>query len=197
MTTVDGGSPQRFLVVAATAAEAAHLPPGVPLVVTGLGKTAAAAVTARALAGWGDLDGLTVLNVGTAGALRPGLEGLHEPGVVLNHEINADAVRALGYDPQERLVVGEGETVLATGDLFVTDPAVRDRLAERAHLVDMEGYAVAWTAASFGVPCRLAKHVSDTADESAMDWPDVVDASARVLGRWVGERVAGRSGTDG
>lgn len=189
MTPSPSGS--RFLVVAATAAEAAHLPAGVPLVVTGLGKTAAAAHTARALARIGDLTGLTLLNVGTAGALRLGLEGLHEPGVVLNHEINADAVRALGYDPQERLVVGTGETVLATGDLFVTDPVVRDRLAERAHLVDMEGYAVAWTASLFGVPVRLAKHVSDQADESAMDWPSVVDASARVLGRWVEEQLSG------
>ena len=42
------------LVVAATRAEAAHVPAGLPLVVTGLGKTAAAAATARALAGMPD-----------------------------------------------------------------------------------------------------------------------------------------------
>ena len=33
--------------------------------------------------------------------------------------------------------------VLATGDTFVTDEATRARLATRANLVDMEGYAVA------------------------------------------------------
>src|SRR5690606_33997763 len=164
----------------------------VPVVVTGLGKTAAAAGTARALASSGDLAGLTVVNLGTAGALRPGLTGLHEPGTVLNHEMNGDAVRALGYDPQERLRVGDGATVLATGDVFVTDPEVRAALARRAHLVDMEGYAVAWTARSFGVDVRLVKHVSDQADESAMSWPDVVDASARVLGRWLSDLLAGR-----
>jgi len=173
------------LVVAATTAEAAYVPSDVPMVITGLGKTAAAVETTRALAAHrAGTAGLTVLNIGTAGALRPGVTGLHEPGTVLNHDINADAVRALGYDPQERLELGPGP-VLASGDVFVTDPVVRDRLAAHAHLVDMEGYAVVWAARAFDVSVRLAKHVSDDADESAMDWPARVDHSARVLGEWV------------
>lgn len=174
------------LVVAATRAEAAYVPGGVEVVLTGMGKTAAAVATARALAGR-DPSGVVVLNVGTAGALRDGLAGLHEPGVVLNHDLSADAVRALGHDPEERLALGTGtvETVLATGDVFVTDPLVRARLAREAHLVDMEGYAVAYAARSFGIAVRMAKHVSDNADEGAGDWPALVDASARVLGAWV------------
>lgn len=173
------------LVVSATTAEAAHVPPDLPLVITGMGKTAAAAATARALAVYDDLSGLTVVNIGTAGALRPGLTGLFEPGSVLNHDLSADVVRALGHDPQERLEVGESEVVLATGDVFVSDPVVRDALAERAHLVDMEGYAVAYAAQQAGVPVRLVKHVSDAADESALDWPTLVAASAVVLGEWL------------
>ncbi len=179
--------------MAATAAEAAHVPPDLPLVVTGMGKTAAAVATARALAAYDDVSGLTVVNIGTAGALRDGLTGLHEPGVVINHDINADIVRSLGYDPEERLVVGDSDVVLATGDVFVTDPLVRDRLALAAHLVDMEGYAVAFAARSFGVPVRLVKHVSDEADESAMDWPSRVEASAVVLGRWLEEWLSASS----
>jgi adenosylhomocysteine nucleosidase len=178
-----------YLVVAATSAEAAHVPADLPLVITGMGKVAAASATARALAAYDDIAGLTVLNIGTAGALRPGLSGLFEPGVVLNHDLSADLVRALGHDPQERLAVGSGEVVLATGDVFVTDPAVRDALAERAHLVDMEGYAVAWAAREAGVPIRLVKHVSDAADESAIDWPSMVEASAVVLGEWLREHA--------
>ena len=173
------------LVVAATAAEAAYVPDDLPLVITGIGKTAAAARTARALAEFSEVPDLVVVNVGTAGALRPGLEGLHECGVVLNHDISAEAIKALGHDPQERLVVGAGETVLASGDLFVTDSAVRDLLAVDAHLVDMEGYAVAWTAAEFGRPVRLVKHVSDSADDSAWDWVAAVDHSAQALGEWL------------
>ena len=176
------------LVVAATRAEAAHVPDGVEVVVTGGGKTAAAVATTRALTGR-DLDGLTVVNLGTAGALRDGLEGLHEVGTALNHDMNAEVIRALGYDPRERLTVGASEVVLASGDVFVTDPQVRAALAARAHLVDMEGYAVAYACEAFGVPVRLIKHVSDNADDSAMDWPSVVDASARVLAEWLREHV--------
>ncbi len=173
------------LVVSATRAEAAYVPAGVEVVVTGLGKTAAAVATARALASR-SLEGVVVLNIGTAGALRDGVAGLHEPGVVLNHDINGDAIRALGYDPQERLVLDSSrDAVLATGDIFVTDPLVRARLAQQAHLVDMEGYAVAWAAREFGVPLRMAKHVSDNADETAHDWPAMIDRSARELGAWV------------
>lgn len=172
------------LVVAATKAEAAYVPDGLPLLVTGMGKVASATAVATALAS-NEYD--LVINVGTAGALREGLSGLHEPGTVLNHDLSADLVRALGHDPQERLPVGTGDAgvVLATGDVFVTDPATRAWLAERAHLVDMEGYAVVWACRQAGVPVRLAKHVSDNADEGAMDWPDLVDRSARALGDWL------------
>jgi adenosylhomocysteine nucleosidase len=177
------------LVVAATRAEAAHVPGHLPVVITGLGKTAAAVATTRALAG-ADPAQTCVVNIGTAGALRDGLEGLHLPGVVLNHDMNAEAIRALGYDPEERLVVEGGNgTVLASGDVFVTDPAVRDALARRADLVDMEGYAVVYACRRMGVAARLVKHVSDNADASALDWPRLVDHSARVLGTWLEESL--------
>lgn len=175
------------LVVSATAAEARYVPAGLPVVITGIGKTAAATATTRALADAGaGAGGLTVVNIGTAGALRDGVSGLFTPGRVLNHDINADAIRTIGYDPEELLEIPGGDDVtLATGDRFVTDPVVRDQLAARADLVDMEGYAVVYACRAFGVPVRLVKHVSDTADESALDWPSVVDASARVLGDWL------------
>ncbi len=181
-----------MLVVAATPEEAAHLPDEVPLVITGIGKTLAAAATARAvLQRHGQVD--LVVNLGTAGALRPGLTGLHRPGTVLNHDLAAAAIRALGHDPHDELRLEHGDaTVLATGDVFVSDPVERDRLAARAHLVDMEGYAVAWACRQAGVPVLLLKHVSDTADESALDWPQVVDVSARALAR---ELVALLDGT--
>jgi len=177
------------LVVAATRAEAAHVPPHLPVVVTGLGKTAAAVATTRALARV-DPARTSVVNVGTAGALRDGLDGLHLPGVVINHDLSAEAIRALGYDPEERLVVDGGDaTVLASGDVFVTDPAVRQALARRADLVDMEAYAVAYACRRMGVAVRLVKHVSDNADAAALDWPRLVDRSARVLGRWLEEHL--------
>jgi adenosylhomocysteine nucleosidase len=182
------------LVVAATRAEAAYVPHGVPVVITGMGKTNAAVETTRALLEHDEARGLCVINIGSAGALREGLTGLHRPGVVINHDISAAAVRALGYDPQERLELGNGDgTVLASGDVFVTDPAVRAALARQADLVDMEAYGVALACHRLGVDLELVKHVSDNADESALDWPMLVDASARALGAWVGERLGSRA----
>lgn len=179
--------PDQLLVVAATKSEAAHLPEDVPLLLTGIGKIEAAAATSEAIAA---LRPELVLNVGTAGALRPGLTGLFLPSVVVNHDLSADAIRALGHEAFDEIGLPDGDgTVLATGDLFVTDPAVRDRLAQRAHLVDMEGFAVARACQRADVPCRLVKIVSDAADDSALEWAAVVDACARLLGHWVREQL--------
>ncbi len=176
------------LLVAATRAEAADLPADLPLVVTGIGKTPAAVAVTRALLAYADPASVHVVNLGTAGALRPGVTGLHVPSEVVNHDLNADAIRTLGYDPGERIALHAPDgPVLASGDVFVTDPAVRDRLAAEAHLVDMEGYAVAYAARALGARVTLVKHVSDGADDTAWDWPTQVAASARALGRWCAE----------
>lgn len=175
------------LVVSATRAEAAHVPAGLDVVVCGVGKVEAAARTAEAVA---RLRPRLVVNVGTCGALRPGVTGLFEPSRVVNHDFDAAGIRALGYDVADELELPGGDgSVLATGDRFVTDPVVRDGLAQRAALVDMEGYAIARTAQAFDVPVRLVKVVSDAADESALDWPAVVDGCARRLGEWLGSHV--------
>jgi hypothetical protein len=109
---------------------------------------------------------------------------------VINHDMNGDAIRALGHDPDDEIRIPDGDgSVLASGDVFVTDPAVRSRLAERAHVVDMEGYGVAYACRRLGVPVRLVKHVSDSADEGANDWPSLVEASAIALGEWLADNV--------
>jgi adenosylhomocysteine nucleosidase len=76
--------------------------------------------------------------------------------------------------------------VLATGDVFISDPVVRGRLAQRADVVDMEGYAVASAARAVGVPVTLVKQVSDSADgTAARTWQETMDACARALADWV------------
>lgn len=176
------------LIVSATEAEAAYVPRGVPLLVTGLGKTAAAAHLSRELARHPGIS--RIVNIGTAGALHDHLSGLHVVGTVINHDISAAAIRSLGYELEDELHLDRDSPIrLATGDVFVTDPAVRAALAMRADLVDMEGFALAWTARLFSVEAVLVKHVSDMADESAHDWPTAVENSARVLGAWVSDSV--------
>lgn len=174
------------LVVIAVAEEARYLPPEFDWTLTGIGKSAAAIATTRAIL---EKRPSLVINAGTAGALRDGIVGLHEIGTVVNHDMNADAIRALGMDPRERLTLGDSEVVLASGDVFVNDPTVRDRLAVDHHLVDMEGYAVALACEELGVPIRMVKHVSDSADESANDWLTAVDRSARELADWLHANV--------
>ena len=70
------------------------------------------------------------------------------------------------------------------GDSLVAGGPVRDALAERAHLVDMEGFAVATACRELGVSLRMAKHVSDDADSQALEWLERVQISARELAAW-------------
>ncbi|NMM84340.1 nucleosidase [Rhodococcus sp. SRB_17] len=183
-------SAQQVLVVSATVAEAAYVPQEFELVITGIGKVSAATAVASALARFSSDALPLVVNIGTAGALHTHHGGLFVPGVVINHDISSAAIRSFGHEVADRLeLLGGDDSVLATGDAFISDAAVRDALAERADLVDMEGFAVAYAATAAGARCRLVKHVSDQADDSAMDWPAQIDASARELGRWLIDNV--------
>ena len=168
------------LVVVAVRQEAAYLT-GVDVLLTGIGKVAAAVTVAAALV---VRRPSRVLNVGTAGALREGLTGTHRIGRVIEHDLDHEALSALIGEP----VIGEivldvtSPIVLATGDTFVQDQTIRSDLAVRAHLVDMEGFAVARACEAVGVPCTLVKVVSDDASASASrTWVEEVDATARVI----------------
>lgn len=174
----------RILVVSATRSEARHVPAGSRLLITGIGKVAASLALTRELAQGRAIE--HIVNIGTAGALHDHHSGLFVPSVVIEHDISSAELAAMGYPVTDRWELPEGDgTVLATGDTFVADRDRRAALAERADLVDMEGAALAHVAAAFGIDCRLVKVVSDSADESAMDWPSVVDAAARRLGQWL------------
>lgn len=177
------------LVVSATRAEAAHVPDRLDVLIVGIGKVDAAVAVTAALARYPESARPLVVNIGTAGALHGHHSGLYMPSTVINHDFSGEVLRSLGYPARDSLDLVDGDgTVLATGDAFVSDPEVRDALAARADLVDMEGFAVAHAAAHMGARCRLVKHVSDNADESAMAWPERVDASARVLAQWLADR---------
>jgi adenosylhomocysteine nucleosidase len=180
----------RPLVVVAVRPEAAHLDElGVDVLLTGIGKVAAAVAVSRAIA---EREPSLVLNVGTAGALRDGLEGVHRIGRVLEHDVDHDALGALiGERIVGEVVLDPDEPItLATGDAFIADAHVRAGLAVRADLVDMEGYAVARACEAGGVPCELVKVVSDTASEdAARSWREEADRTARVIAEVVRERL--------
>ncbi|WP_070378092.1 nucleosidase [Rhodococcus sp. WMMA185] len=179
-------SQSKILVVAATEQEAAHIPSDFKVLITGMGKVAAAVAMAAELGKYPPTDMPLVINIGTCGGLHEHRSGLFTPSIVLNHDFSADVLRKFGHDVVDTLHIPDGDgTVLATGDLFVSDPAARDVLAASADLVDMEGFAIAFACDRVGARCRLVKHVTDKADEAALTWPELIDESARELGEWL------------
>lgn len=181
----------RPLLVLAVKEEAHHLDTSLPVLLTGMGKVNAASALATALAR-GPLPS-EVVNLGTAGALRPGWTGTHVVGTVLQHDLDGVVLQSLtGELIGGPLTLADDGATLATGDSFVSDEASRARLAERADLVDMEGYALAAVAQRAGVPLRVVKHVSDDAGEgAARSWRESVDACSRVLAAWAAGNVHG------
>lgn len=205
-------TPGRPLLVVAMAAEATHLTDGLddlPVLLTGIGRIRATLALSDCLHRYLRAGGLPsgIINVGTAGALRPGLSGVHRVDRVLLHDFSHSSVAAFTgrdeYPPVDlRGEYSTGERgehtapdtldgldreaasriTLATGDVFVESDALRDRLAADADLVDMEGYAVATVARWFGVPVQLIKMVSDDAGDSAADlWRGELPRMAREL----------------
>jgi adenosylhomocysteine nucleosidase len=169
--------------------EAEYLPDDVAVLVTGIGKVSAASSLAAVLSA-NPLPS-EVINLGTAGAVRPCWAGVHTVSRVLQHDFDTDTLRAItGELYGAPLRLNSAGPVLATGDTFISDESARSRIAERADLVDMEGYAVAAVATQFGGPVRLVKGVSDAAGEgAARTWRESVSECAQVLAGWVAREV--------
>jgi adenosylhomocysteine nucleosidase len=179
----------RPLLAAALEVEAAHVRElGLPVLITGVGATAAAVAVSVALTQNRPSE---LISIGTAGSLRPDAMGTVVVHEVFKHDIDNVALASLvGFEPAPVLSLAPTypgrPAVLATGDVFITDPTMRTRLAERADVVDMEGYAVASAARAVGVPLTLVKQVSDSADgTAARTWQQTMDACARALADWV------------
>lgn len=183
-------SPDRPLLVVALDEEATHLHAlDLPILVTGAGKVNAAVAVATTI---GEQRPHSLINLGTAGALRPGLTGTHVIARVTQHDLDDAALFSLtGLHFGEPIDVATSGLTLATGDAFIADPAVRDRLAQHADLVDMEAYAIARAASAALLPLTIVKQVSDEASsEAATSWSASVDACAEQLGEWVRANVA-------
>lgn len=166
------------LVVVAASQEAVHLPSDVPVVPTGVGMVQAAVATTRAIL---EQRPSRVVNLGSVGSLDPSIHGIQRPSAVINRDLNADALRAAGLTPDERIVLGGDGPVLGTGDSFVVGGPERDALIGKCQLVDMEGFAIAHACRVLGVELVMIKHVSDPATEEALAWKELVDVSAREL----------------
>ncbi|WIM67457.1 nucleosidase [Corynebacterium breve] len=173
-----------ILIVAAVRAEAARIT-NHEVLITGVGTVPAAIALTRRLATGPRPE--RIVNVGTAGALHDAHAGVYEITAIKKHDFDSAAVEGITTPVFPRWftlpVTGALPTAnLVTGDTFVNDSALRDRLAAEAQLVDMEAYALAAAAATFDVPFTALKQISDSADESAMEhWVPSLERAAQEL----------------
>lgn len=166
------------LLVAALASELSAFPdslPGFDRLVTGPGKLQATYALTRALDA-NTYDEIVV--VGTAGAIDSALaDGVHEVGTAFQHDVtDLDGISGQHVSLPPRVSTGRDGVLIATGDHFVDDAEVTAVIRPTgAALVDMETYAYIWVAGQFGVPIRVFRAVSDSAEDGALtDWRDAV-----------------------
>ncbi|MYS05014.1 nucleoside phosphorylase, partial [Streptomyces sp. SID6041] len=115
----------RPLLVLAVKEEAQFLDTSLPVLLTGMGKVNAATALATVLARGPRPSG--IVNLGTAGALRPGWTGTHVVGTVVQHDLDSRLLATLtGETYGAPLALSDGgDVVLATGDAFISDEAAR------------------------------------------------------------------------
>jgi adenosylhomocysteine nucleosidase len=143
----------------------------VRLLVSGVGKVAAAAATASLICQH-KVDRL--INFGACGALMN--RGEFRPGTLCQviRVVEGDHL-GMGERPADPVACHPVKTAglplvdLVTIDRPLFDPERRSRLAALGQVVDMEGGAVARTAAWFGVPCTLIKGITDPAGDGDRD----------------------------
>lgn len=139
-----------------------------------------------------------LVNTGIAGSLNPRLDigdlvvsedamyhdfdcvhFCYEMGRVPGMDVTAfpadKALSRLAFEAAESVNPGHTATGrVASGDLFVADPAAKESIIRKTGAVctEMEGAAIAHTAYRNGVPFVILRAISDKADDSAqMDYP--------------------------
>ncbi len=175
----------------------------VVIVQCGIGKVNAG-ICVQILADIFQVD--AVINTGVAGSLRSEINigdivvssdscehdmdvrGLgYEPGIIPQMETSffpadrtlVDAAKAVCAEVNSDIAVYEGRVV--SGDQFISDGAVKDRLTATfdGYCAEMEGAAVAHAAFLNKIPYVVIRAISDKADGSAhMDYPEFERAAA-------------------
>ena len=111
----------------------------------------------------------------------------YEPGIIPQMETSffpadrtlVDAAKAVCAEVNSDIAVYEGRVV--SGDQFISDGAVKDRLTATfdGYCAEMEGAAVAHAAFLNKIPYVVIRAISDKADGSAhMDYPEFERAAA-------------------
>jgi len=147
-----------------------HAPPGLPIIISGIGKVAAA-VACHVLIREHAVDYL--LNAGACGALHDspelGICSLVRITTTMEGDHTLFEKHLAPLSSAARLAVGLPAAALVTSDKPVFDPQARAYFAGLGDVVDMEGAAIARTAALYGIPWDMIKGISDPADKIGHD----------------------------
>lgn len=168
----------------------------VVIVRSGIGKVNAAACT-QILADVFNVD--YVINTGIAGSLKAEIDiaDVVISSDVLHHDMDATGfgyalgqiprMEVLSFKADEKLIelakkacdkvvpqIGTHVGRVVSGDQFISDKAVKDRIVKNfeGYCTEMEGAAIAQTAYLNNIPFLILRAISDKADDSAtMDYP--------------------------
>ena len=171
--------PQKTLLIVALENELPRsTAAGWTIVYSGVGKVNAAIALSDAIAMHQPKH---VVNFGSAGALRPGLAGLHRVTRFLQRDMDVRALGfALGQTPFEddgEILAGTGGLSCGTGDQFVSAPPELT-----SDLVDIEAYAVAKMCQQKAIDFYCFKFISDNADgDAAHDWSQQLAIGAKLF----------------
>ena len=147
-----------------------HAPPGLPIIISGIGKVAAA-LACQSLIREHAVDYL--LNAGACGALHdsPELEVCRLVRITTamegDHTLFEKHLAPLPC--AGRVTADLSAAALVTSDKPVFDPQARACFGRLGDVVDMEGAAIARTAALYGIPWHMIKGISDPADNIGHD----------------------------
>lgn len=186
----------------------------ITLVRSGIGKVNAA-VAAEVLAAVYNVE--AIINTGVAGGLDADIDigDIVLSTDALEHDMD---VRGLGYEkgviPEQESSIYEADAELrrvakeaceavnpdikvfegrvVSGDLFISERAVKDKLVDRfgGMCTEMEGAAIAHVAWLNKIPFLIIRSISDKADDSAeMDYPSFVKKAVEHSVRLVVEMM--------
>jgi adenosylhomocysteine nucleosidase len=146
------------------------LPHGVEIVYSGVGKINAAMTSIKAIQQYSPKR---ILNFGTVGKIKPGLQGLLEIGKVIQRDMDAEPLAPRGSTPfcaRPQEYLSTGKFLCGSGDSFVTlyDSWLH---SQGVDVVDMELFAIAAVAHDHHIPWQSFKYITDEANaDSGRDW---------------------------
>ncbi len=159
-----------------------HIPAGIPIVYSGIGKINATIATLKAIQ---EFKPKRIINFGTAGKINSQLHGLLRIKKVIQRDMQTEPLAPRGTTPfckkPTEYFSESGTHTCGTGDSFVTS---QDDwlIQQKVDVVDMELFAIAAVATEHQIPWLSFKYITDDANEdSGNDWQEKINAGETLF----------------